>query len=475
METAHPEAASSPPADQAPARVVPPLRRRAQRPRSSGNPPAARLLAGVVFVAVLAWFGLNTARGIEVGIGLVMVPLITVAMFPWLARVARRETRFDLLGLLFLGLFLRFFGAFFRFQNAADAVEYHNVGNKLAVSFRQLDFGVDTGRQIPGTGSLRYLSGLVSVVTGPNMFAQFLVFTVIAFIGAVLFYLAFVTGFPEGDHRRYALFILLWPSLAFWPSSVGKEAAMSFGIGLLSLGAARLYSRKRGGSLVFAVGLTAVVMIRPHIGLTLLIAAFVAYLFINRTGASRSLGFGKLFLSAIMLVAGLIVAGSTANFLGLETLGSEEISTSLENTAAQTSQGGGEFTPIRASNPLLYGGSLVTVLFRPFPFETHNLESVLTSIESTFLIALIIASARRLRRLPRYLLRQPYVAYAFSTVLLFGYLFSVVSNFGILARQRTQVLPLLFVLLSVPAMVRGDPPPDPQRRQFAPRGQTAGP
>ena len=75
------------------------------------------------------------------------------------------------------------------------------------------------------------------------------------------------------------------------------------------------------------------------------------------------------------------------------------------------------------------------------------------------LLALIALSWRRLRQLPRALLRMPYVTFAATYVVVFVYAFSVIGNFGILARQRTQMLPFLFVLLALPAALprRGQP------------------
>jgi hypothetical protein len=54
--------------------------------------------------------------------------------------------------------------------------------------------------------------------------------------------------------------------------------------------------------------------------------------------------------------------------------------------------------------------------------------------------------------MPIYLLRRPYVA--MSTVYCVGFIiaFSNVGNFGIITRQRAQLLPLLFVLLALPVV-----------------------
>jgi hypothetical protein len=67
------------------------------------------------------------------------------------------------------------------------------------------------------------------------------------------------------------------------------------------------------------------------------------------------------------------------------------------------------------------------------------------------LLGLTVASGRRLRRLPRALWENPYVSYAFVYSALFVLAFSNFANFGILARQRVQLLPLFLVLLAMPA------------------------
>lgn len=447
--------------DRTVAPIVPPLRR--QRPAQPGQQqpveqfPLGRLLAGVAFAGSLALYGAMAATGRPVGVGLVLAPVIAVLFFPLVSHLAKQDTTFDLIGIAYLGLALRFVGAYFRYSNAADAIEYHEVGVELAESFRRFDFGVDTGRNIPGTGSIRWLSGLVSVFSGDSMFAKFLVFTAISFAGALLFYRAFALAVPDGGRRRYALLIFLWPAMAFWPSSLGKEAALMFTIGLTSYGAARLYTRKRGGLTLLALGILGSTMVRPHVALMLLITVFIAYLFVGGTGTSKPFVVSKIVMITVLLAAGAVLATTTADFLGLEDISTESINEVQEGTQAQTTQGGGQFSSVEVDNPARYPAAFVTVLFRPFPFETHNTESVLSSIEGFVLIVLMLLSLPRLVRLPRLLFQNAYIAYALSTVLLFCYIFSVIANFGILARQRVQVLPMVFVLLALPSLARSEP------------------
>jgi hypothetical protein len=97
------------------------------------------------------------------------------------------------------------------------------------------------------------------------------------------------------------------------------------------------------------------------------------------------------------------------------------------------------------------------VLFRPFPFEVRNVQALLTSLEGVSLLALCGLSLRRLARLPLALLRRPYVAFAVVYTCAFIYAFSSLVNFGILARERSQLLPMLFVMLCIPRPVSVDP------------------
>ena len=70
---------------------------------------------------------------------------------------------------------------------------------------------------MPGTGGMKFITGIAEVFTNSNSFATFLLFAWIGFFGCYLFYRAFVTALPDADHRRYALLILLWPTLVFCP------------------------------------------------------------------------------------------------------------------------------------------------------------------------------------------------------------------------------------------------------------------
>ncbi len=437
-----------------------PLQRR-RRSKADEASPVMLMLCAVTFILLCCFYLYAATQGKGTEIGLLLVPLFTIALAPWLARVARAQTTFQLLPIMILGLLLRYLATYFRLQNAADAIYYHRYGLLIAPSFRALNFGVDVKGEVPGTGSVRYISGLVTVLTGSSMFAEFLVFTTFGFIGIVFFYKAFVTAMPNADHRRYALLIFLWPSMLYWPSSVGKEAIMTFGAGIASYGGARLFRRQLVGIPMVVFGVWLAFMIRPHIGLTLVIGIGLALVFARGRGDSASVTAGKLMAALALIVVGGVLMGRTASFLGVDSLNSSGIESALNSTTDSTSQGGSEFSPVKADNPVRFPAAIGTVLLRPFPNEAHNVESFGTSLEGFVLLLLIASSWRRLKKLPRALLNEPYVMYAMAATLMFCFIFSYVANFGLLARQRTQIFPFLFVLVSfIP-----DPRPKGSRRK----------
>ncbi|MBI2706467.1 MAG: hypothetical protein HYX32_14435 [Actinobacteria bacterium] len=367
--------------------------------------------------------------------------------------IIRRQSEgapFDLANIMLAGLALRFLGAYFRFVLAADSRLYHNIGLQLAASMRQLNFAVSSGRQVPGTGSLDYISGLTGVLTFDDYFGQMLVFTMLAFAGACMFYKAFCVGFPDGDHKRYALLVFFLPTLVFWPSSLGKDGWMQFGLGLASLGAAHMFrTRMWRGILYVLVGLGAIALIRPHVDLMIVFGLAVAALARGSAGSKVKMG-GRIAAVLILIIGGGYLASWTSDVLKVDNLGADTIDAALNNTEEQTGEGGSQFTAARVRTPLDYPLAFTTVMFRPFPGEVRDPLGLLASAETLFLLGLAAASWRRLARLPSLFVHNNYVAYATAYMILFVFAFSAISNFGILSRQRAQVLPLALVALALP-------------------------
>ena len=147
----------------------------------------------------------------------------------------------------------------------------------------------------------------------------------------------------------------------------------------------------------------------------------------------------------------MLIVAQTAQFFNLDSIDGGSVDQVLDRTVDQSSDGGSEFATPRVTSPAEYPYATLSVLFRPFPWEAGNAQALAAAIEGMVLIALFIISLPRLVRVPGYAMRTPYVMFALVYTGLFILAFSSIGNFGILTRQRTQVLPFVLVLIAVPA------------------------
>jgi hypothetical protein len=415
-------------------------------------------VAGVVLILVALGIYVTGewVWGSSTGLGLFAAPILVGLTFFLLRSRISEEGTFDLGGLLLTSIGLRLVLTYPRFLSATDANIYNREGARLATSFRQLDFtNVDVGAPFPGSGALRYIAGLVHVATYSNFFAGTLVFAFMSFWGCWFFYRAFVTAVPDGDRRRYARLLFLWPTLLYWPSSMGKDSWMVLTAGIVALGAARLLTRGRGGYLLLGAGLGLGALVRPHVSLLLFVAVVIAFIVgrrderripgqVSLAGVTKSVGI------VVLLVAGSLLAPATARFLKIGDISTDTLSTTIENTQAKTSEGNSAFNAVDPNSPTGYPLAVVTVLFRPLPGEVATPAGTLTGLEGLALLVIVATSWRRLWAAFRRLRSQPFVALAVAYVAMFTYTFAALSNFGILSRERVQVLPLLFVILALP-------------------------
>jgi hypothetical protein len=420
--------------------------------------PLVAVLAMGAILEALA-YGMNHNGYILWG-GFWVAPVLLILSLP----VANRSARHDGEGMgrivlvaaaikVLITPLLRYWMAFGLYGGSSDAVRYHDAGVLLAPLFRH---GVyqDLG-QVSGTRFIEILTGQVYVLTGPTRLGGFMVFSWFGFLGCYLFYRAFRTAYPDGDARRYALLVFFFPTMFFWTSSIGKEAFMILTLGAAALGAAQLLTGRFRGLVWLAFGLWGASVVRPHmaliVGAGLAVAAPIAVLWGGPDKERRQRGrLGGAVLVLALLLAGSTLIGMAEKFFGLQSLNTETAQEVLDETTLRSGEGGSTFTSASPNNPVGFVLDGVTVLFRPFPFEVHNVPAMLTSLEGLALLILCGLSVRRLARLPRELLRRPYVAVAIVYTFAFIYAFSSLGNFGILARQRSQLLPALFVVLCIP-------------------------
>ena len=367
-----------------------------------------------------------------------------------LLRIADRVLRrFILAGLLakLAGSAARFTVMSDLYGGRGDFNRYFDNGRLIAGQIRSGSLP-EQARET-GTPFMDFIAGVVYTIVPHRLWVGFLVFALLSFVGALLFLQAFRLAVPDGNHRLYAGLVFFMPTMVFWPSSLGKEAWLVFTLGVSAYGAARVLRRARFGYWIVALGGTGVFLVRPHMGALVALAFAGAFLLRFRDPTVRG--------GAIGWVVGLIIVGlgagyAAANFgdelpavRGVEDATFEDI---VAETTRRTTTGGSEFDSRPVRTPTDFVHAAITVPFRPFPTEGHNRQAQLAGLEGVLLLGLILISLPRLTALPRALLRQPYVAMATAYSIGFIIAFSNVGNFGILTRQRAQLLPFLFVILA---------------------------
>jgi len=392
------------------------------------------------------------------------LPLLTLVTLALARRIARKDRDPAVVWFVMaafaakmLGSLARYYFTYVAYVSVGDAEEYDAFGKYLVPYYRSFDFSPDVG-QVPGTGFLKMITGLLYSVMGSSKLGAFAVFSWLGFIGLLCCWRAFKRAVPSGDAKRYAILVLFLPSLLYWSSALGKDAWALFGLGLCAYGVARVMTRNvMSGLALLSFGLFAVVMVRPHVALTVGSGLVLAALLFKSKKKSPLNPIVRVITFGILLVMMVLLIAQTEKFLGVETLNQETVNSELAAAEGRTVEAGSTFSPVRVNTPLDLPYATTTVLFRPFPWEAHNGQTIVTALEGLFLIVLTIRSWRRLRSIPRALRREPYVAFCLGITLTFVYAFSSFSNFGILARQRCQVLPFFLVLICLDQYKKKDP------------------
>ena len=420
----------------------------------------SRSVGAVLVVGALVTLGMWLLATLPYRLsGVVLVlPVLLLISAPLLQRAVRGEVdprigRLILLafGLKMLSAFVRYAVAVLVYDGNADAISYHDWGDTLAPLIRSGQLVPDFGRAtILGTGFVRMLTGYLYTFTGPALIGGFVVFTWFGFWGLYFFHRAFVTAMPDGDHWLHARLVFLLPSLLFWPSSIGKEAWVVLCLGLASLGAAKILVRAPHGFYQLVLGVGGVMLVRPHIA-PLFVSSLAAALVLRR---SRQLAVLSPVLrlggAAVVLAAVYFVATTAGNYFGATQLTADNVVAVVDEAGVRTDQGGSAFTATQVRSPTDLPLAVATVLLRPFPWEARNAQGILTSLEGAFVAFLIFRRRRSWWQPPGILRRRPYAALAAVYALVFVIAFSSFGNFGILTRQRVQLVPFVLVLLCLP-------------------------
>jgi hypothetical protein len=421
---------------------------------------ALAFLLGLGFSLVFAQAGYDWP-----GLVLVILAIAVVALL-LLPRMAWRERSSFLLQLLIMGFVLklgtsmvRWWISFGLYEGVADAWGYHGRGILIAQHLRQMEFAQVAPYLKPGTDFVKFFTGLVYAAIGPTLYGAYLIYGLLAFIGAYYFYRAFREAFPEGGNVLYAILIFLSPSILFWPNGLSKDALMLFSIGFSAYGSALLLRQRVWGMAPLALGLSGALLVRPHMAAILAVSLALAFLIPKATKGTTRAG---TYLVGLAIAAGLVwfILPRATAFIGLEQLSLEASFNYYGRLQELSFQGGSAFQTPDIRNPLAFPIAVVTLLFRPFPWESHTMLALVQSLNGVLLLGVVLWRIRNLTHAIASSLSDPVLRYIVAYIAIFIVVFSSISNFGILARQQSMLLPFIFMLLAYsPRQHRAVEPP----------------
>jgi hypothetical protein len=318
------------------------------------------------------------------------------------------------------------------YYDTMDAYTYHGYAisgglpNEYADSFL-------------GTALVFRVSRAITWLTGSSFRALLVVYSYLGMLGVWLFSRAARRFFP-GAVFAGCYGIALFPSVLFWSSIIGKDPLCFLAVGAAAWALARHLQQGGGGPLFLyvACGLAAGA-VRPWWAIILGAAPLLGAVFCAELR-------WKFALSAA-LALGSAGAWGVVEHMRLENI--ESAFRLIEGYSRGVESGGssmdvpeiGSFADLALFMPK----ALVAALFRPFPWEAHNLFAFLVSLENLVLAILVLQAIPVLRRACR---QNPFMAWSAACLLLWALLYGAFAyqNLGTTVRYRSVALMFLLAL-----------------------------
>ncbi len=386
--------------------------------------------------------------GGSLGLLVVLVAVAAVTIVVWRRPVPRWVAR-----LMIVGLWLRVIGSQLylhlvgMYYGGGDYLGYYRIGEIYSERLLQGDLGPAFGLFAGGFGAHWWgttftarLTGLVLAVTGRTLPGASIVFAALGFSGILALAYAFARAFPGANQRWYVVLVMLFPSLWFWPTAIGKDAVVLCGVGVATLGFVGAQARTRW--LTMAVGVLLVFAIRPQVAAALAFALAAG----QWLSVQRRWTVGTVVRAVALAAVGLAVVSASSGALGVDLFDVEEVEGYLQSKGASSARGG---SSIQSASFGALWLAPVNTLLRPFPWEAEGSTAMLASFEVLALWLLVAFRRRPILSFVRAYRWSP----LFWTALVFVAVYSLalglsIGNIGIIARQRIHILPFIFMFVA---------------------------
>lgn len=266
-------------------------------------------------------------------------------------------------------------------------------------------------------------------------------FAWLGYLGFVYAYMFFRENIPIKIKvfKNFDLLVLtlFLPNMHFWTASLGKGAPIFLGLMMFA------YALKNPKSRLVTLILGSVIIyfIRPHVFLFVAAGTVLGYM----TGKEK-ISFGKKLLIYVGMIGGLIlVQDQILGMAGLEE--SENLVSDFEDFSEDRSQGLSESGSGVAISDYPLPLKLFTFWFRPLFFDAPGVLGLIVSVENLLYLLLFIKILKKdfisfIKNSPMSVKMSLVVFFLSSFALTF-----VMSNLGIIMRQKSMVMYFLFFVI----------------------------
>jgi len=328
------------------------------------------------------------------------------------------------------------------YKGTSDSLGYYHSANQVTESIKRLE-KPDLEFKF-GSGFIAYLTGCIFLIIGTNLYAGFLIYSWLSFIGMYLFYKGFKIAFPYANHKLYLYLIFFFPSIVFWTSQIGKDSLMFFFLGLVAYSLASLFVRVRFRELLYLlIGLFSSLLTRPEIAVITAVAVLFSIIS-SRIGR----GISRIAISLILLVVCYFIFIQSMSFMGIAEISYGSVKDKIQAESDVNYIGGSKFQNTPATSLKQLPINVLNSLIRPLPWEVRNYLAFIASLESVLMFVLLIRYLKSILSAIANLMNNRYIIFVVSYSFLVVIGLSTIANLGLLVRQRVQLLPFFFMLIS---------------------------
>ena len=292
-----------------------------------------------------------------------------------------------------------------------------------------------------GTTFIDYLSWPFINTFNFNYEMMMVLYSWFGYLGFLFAYLFFRENIPIKikvfKNVDFLILLLFLPNMHFWTSSLGKGAPIFLGLMMFAYAIQEAKSRY----IILVIGSLLIYFIRPHVFLFVAVGTVLGYM----TGKEK-VSFGRKIVIYIVMIGGVyLVQDQILGVAGIED--SENLVQDFENFADEQSgrlSGAGSGVDMsQYSLPV----KLFTFWFRPLFFDAPGVLGLIVSLENMIYLLLFLKILHKdfikfLRRSPISVKMSLTVFFLSSLAMTF-----VMSNLGIIMRQKSMVMYFLFFVI----------------------------